>query len=62
MSVSGIPRSASEGSPRNDKVDLATVAAAKTLRMQRDQAAAMVTLIEQASTASGTGRIISVRA
>jgi hypothetical protein len=56
--VSGAARS----SP-NDKADLAAVAASKALRVQRDQAAAMVALIEQASAPAGDiGRIISVRA
>jgi hypothetical protein len=62
MSMSAISgASQSAPSSRNDKVDLAAVAVAKALRVQRQQAEGMISLIQQA-TSGDVGRHISVRA
>jgi hypothetical protein len=62
MSMSAIS-GASQNAPssRNDKVDLAAVAVAKALRVQRQQAEGMISLIQQATTGGDVGRHISVR-
>lgn len=59
--ASGAPRAASPGEQR---VELATLAVSKALRVQRAQADAMVSLIEGAGGGShpDVGRVISVRA
>lgn len=65
MSISGATNVSTEAtsnaSGQNDKAELAILAAAKSLRVQRQQAAAMVGLIEQSSVGD-VGRNISVRA
>jgi hypothetical protein len=58
--VSGAAISASIQS--QTRVDVAMAAAAKAAKLQRQTAAEMVGLIEQASTGGDIGRIISVRA
>lgn len=57
--ISGVS-SAAPG-PKNDKVELAAVAVAKALRVQRQQAEGMIGLIQQATAAGDIGRHISVR-
>lgn len=59
MTTSGVSGAASGGSAR---AELAVIAMAKTLSVQRAQADAMVALIQQAAAGSDVGRIISVRA
>jgi hypothetical protein len=54
------PESISNASSQKDKAELAILAAATALRVQRQQADALVGLIEQAG--DDKGRYISVRA
>jgi hypothetical protein len=59
--ISGVSAPAASSS-KNDKVDLAAVAVSKALRVQRQQAEAMISLIQQATASGDVGRHISVRA
>lgn len=63
MSVSAISGASGAPAPKFDPAELAMAAAAKALRVQRQQADAMVSLIQQGVTPSGdVGRNFSARA
>jgi hypothetical protein len=63
MSVSAVAQGSATGSSSAPgKVDRAALAVSKALRMQREQADALVNLIDQAGAGSEKGRYISVRA
>jgi predicted YcjX-like family ATPase len=63
MDLSGVsPAAAVLAVSQTPKIDRTIVAVAKAQRVQREQGAAVVSLIEQASAGGDIGRIISVRA
>jgi hypothetical protein len=61
MSVSAISGASSAPSTKFDPAELAVAATAKALRVQRQQADAMISLIQQATPSGDVGRHISVR-
>lgn len=61
--MSAIARAgAASHTPATDQADLAALAVSKALRVQRQQADAMISLIQQATSTADIGRVISVRA
>ena len=61
MSVSAISSGSSAPSTKVDPAELAVAAAAKVLRIHRQQADAVISLIQQATPSGDVGRIFSVR-